>query len=184
MVGRKDFLKLSALLMPQNIGYGITETLRNDIKAKDNAFIASMQIVKCLDANSLKNQQLFSYSLEDLDSRTRYIKRPLSLYCSIALPIIVVKGEIYECSLDENAKMLVSKSDNVVLAIPNRESFGKSYKISRNMIRLLTENKLAEYTQEAYQALSYLLSQEEAIKEVYNFENTKSSKSMQDEVRY
>lgn len=184
VAGRNEILKLSAFTLPQNIGYGVTETLRDDPKAKDNAFIASMQISKCLLANYLENQQNYVSSTENLDLETRSITKPFSLYCSIAMPLIVVKGELYECSLDKDAKISVTKTDNVLLSVTNKEGSGKSNQINRNMIRLLTEDKLEDYTKEAYKAFSFLLSQEEAIKEVYDFEKNQSSIFKQGEIPF
>jgi hypothetical protein len=175
---------VESFILPQNIGYGLTETLRDDQKAKDNAFIAFMQITKCLEANNLVNQQSYISSTEITDLETRSITRSFSLYCSIALPLIVVKGTVYECVLDKDARMSVAKTDNVILAMTNKDSFGKKDRINRNMIRLLTEDKLEDYTKEAYKAFSFLLSQEEAIKEVYDFEKNQSPIFKQGEIPF
>jgi hypothetical protein len=182
-IGRNDFLRLTTFFMPGNIGYAVTETLRSDPNAKDNAYIAVKQITKCLEANTIENEQDYHRSLEDSHER-QLARKNIVLYCNIAVPVIIVKGSIYECSLDRDSRIAASKNTNVVLAVTNKDGVLGGNKVSTDYVQLITEEELETYAMHAFEDFSYLLSREQSIVDVYNYEKGQFPRSKDVEIPF
>jgi hypothetical protein len=179
-LGRENIKKLSCFSIPQSAGYRISESFREDLSAKDNAFIATMQVCKSIEAHDFQDQSIYQktivgYEEQLYDSSVR--NRGLKLYCSIAIPIIVVKGKLYECYLGSNDEVEVLETDSsVVLLSLKKFDEGLLDKPNPSVIKILTEEAVEPYAKDTFKAINQILSHEDAIKELIDYELSKLSK--------
>jgi hypothetical protein len=173
-VGRNNVNKYVAFSMPQNAGYSMTESLRKDIKAKDNAYIATMQISKCVEAHDIEVEGIYHNAVIDFQDGLGLRDDELSLFCSIAFPIIIVKGSLFECYLDENNEIVVTEVNNGILLVSNKYQFDRVIsKPNTSVLRIVTECYMERFAKEAHEAVSGLLSQGQAINEFWEHERAK-----------
>jgi hypothetical protein len=93
----------------------------------------------------------------------------------MALPIIVGKGKLFECTLDSSNEMTLSEVSDSVVLIPGRShgekpAAGPSF---TSVVRIMTEARLHSFAEEAFRAANSLLSQESAIGELWEYEHRK-----------
>jgi hypothetical protein len=170
-LGRQTITRFSFFHVPQNAGYGMTETLREDTRAKDNAYIAIMQVTKCLEAHDAEIEMSFQRAVEEYETRVyeRGLGRSdLSVFCSIAFPVVVVKGKLFECCLDANNEPAISEvNESIVIVSSKDRSRGPGFETCVSAIRVVSETHLESLAKQSYEAAVALLSQEEAIREVW-----------------
>jgi hypothetical protein len=174
-IGRENMKKLSCFSIPKNAGYGITESFRTDLKAKDNAFIATMQVSKSIEAHDTQDDFIYQRTIEGYEKQlyeSSIHNHGLKLYCSIAIPIIVVKGKLYECYLGTNDEVEVFEANSsVVLLSPKKLDENLLDKPIPIVIKILTEEAVEPYVRDTFKAINQILSHEDAIKEVIDHES-------------
>ena len=179
-LGHQKISTLSLFLTPQIVGYGMTESLRGGL---DHAYEAIMQVGKCVEAHDIEAETDLERAVELYDE-TKYRRDPreteFMLSCSIAFPIIVGKGKLFECYLDENSETIVSEVDESVILVPSRRRRDTGgARSSSSVLRVVTEKRLEYFATEAFEAASALLSQERAIEEVWEYERDKAVEGLE-----
>lgn len=176
-VGRDKIRKYRFFSMPQNAGYGITESLRRDPKAKDNAYPAIMQATKCAEAHDSEIEIIFQRAVEEYEKRmydTGVGRGELSILCGIAFPIVVVDGRLFECYLDSNNEIcILEASDSVVILSKKSRDEEPRAKPSESVVRVVTQGGAESFAKEAHQAATALLSQDGAIRGLWEHEYLK-----------
>ena len=179
-LGRENTSKFRFFSMPQTIGYGVTEALRSEPRAIDNAYTATMQVSKCIEAHDIEMEMNFQKTIEEYEERvyeSETGESKFSPWCSIAFPVIVVKGKLFECYLDSNSEIALSETmESLVLVSNKSRSEISSAKPRTSAVRIITESHTKSFAHEALQAVNALLSQESAIRELWEYEYSKISK--------
>jgi len=169
-LGRQGTTELGFFRVPRNAGYGMTETLRGP-NAKDNAYIAMMQVSKCLEAHDVGIEMSYQRTIEEYEARayeSGFRRGDVPLFCSIAFPIVVVNGKLFECCLDANHEIAISEVNESVVLVSSKDRSGKSgLETSVSAVRIVTESHLGSIAKEAHEAATALLSHEAAIREVW-----------------
>lgn len=180
-MGRENMKKLSCFSIPKNSGYRITESFRADLNAKDNAFIATMQVSKSIEAHDTQDDFIYQKTIEGYEKQlydSSVGNRGLKLYCSIAIPIIVVKGKLYECYLGSNNEVEVLETNSsVVLLSPRKLDESLLDKPIPNVIKILTEEAVEPYAKDIFKAINQILSHENAIIELIDYESSNLNKT-------
>jgi len=170
-LGRQATTELGFFCIPRNAGYGMTETLRKDTRAKDNAYIAVTQVGKCIEAHDAVVEMSFQRTIEEYETRAYeggFHRGDVPLFCSIAFPIVVVKGKLFECCLDANDTIAISEVNESIVLVSSKDRSGKpGLETSVSAVRIVTESHLGTLAKEAHEAATALLSRKAAIREVW-----------------
>jgi hypothetical protein len=171
---RKRTSSLAPFSVPQTAGYGVREAF----SGKDHAYEAIMQVSKCVDAHDTRVEMDFKRAVEGYEERLyerEYGTTGFYLSCSIAFPIIVGKGKLFECCLDSNNEMTLSEVNDSVVLIPGKSHTEEAVVAIpfTSVVRIVTEDHVHSFAEEAFRAASFLLSQESAIRELWEYEHRK-----------
>jgi hypothetical protein len=172
-LGRKRTSSFALFSVPRNAGCGVREALS---RGKDRAYEATTQVSKCVEAHDIGVERDFQRALEGYEERLyerEFGRGELHLSCSIAFPIIVGKGKLFECYLDSNNEMVVSEVNESVVLVSSK-SYSEKSVVSpsfTSVVRIVTEDHVHSFAEEAFQAASFLLSQESAIRELWEYEH-------------
>ena len=171
-LGRQALSSYALYSPPHSPGYGI----RGAFKGKDHAYEALMQVSKSVEAYDMRVEIDYQRATEEYEERIfagELGRGELQLTCSIAFPVVVGKGRLFECCLDAQNEIAISEvSESVVLA--SRRSYGAESVVGPSpttAVRILTERRLPSFADEAFRAADLLLSQESVIEELWNYEH-------------
>jgi hypothetical protein len=168
-LGQQELSRYRFFNVPQNIGYGITESLKS-YKAVSKAFTAMMQVSKCLEAHDARTEMIFQRTIRDYETRAGgggFQKAEASLFCRIAFPVVVVRGKLFECYLDTDNNMTIAEIDEGTVLVAHRDRGERQKETCASAVRIVTTSHLESLAQEAHQAFVTLLSQEAAVEEVW-----------------
>ncbi len=105
-----------------------------------------------------------------------------SIYCSIAFPMIVVQGNLFECYLDSKNEIAISETHESLVVLGSKNIGDESRaKPCTSVVRIVTESDLQVAAEKAYQAAMLLLSQEHAIRELWEYECQKLERTVVEE---
>jgi len=187
-LGRENTTRFDFFTMPSNVGYAITESLRGNPRANDNAFIATMQVSKCIEAHDIEMEANFQRTTEEYQEHLYGLttgRDKLSLFCSIAFPIIVAQGKLFECCLNSNNEIAIVETNESLVLVSNKNRSEKSKAgPCTSSVKVVTESYVQSFAKEAYRAATALLSQEEAIKELWEYERSKVLGETRDEIPF
>lgn len=173
-LGRIKTSEFDFFSMPLHAGYGIVEAFKDRQRAKDNAYTAVMQASSCVEAHDLRNEMSSRRVVQEYKDRVYEgagETGEFSLFCSIAFPVVVMEGRLFECHLDEHHCIAISErnSGTVLLSSRNRGGPAESRPYD-SVVRVVTEGYLGSLANQAHQGASALLSQGAAIREVWEHE--------------
>jgi hypothetical protein len=157
--------------VPPNVGYSVVQALGKP-GAKDNAYIATMQANSCVEANDFEVERGYQESIQDYERRVELIRKSkFSVYCNIGFPIVVLQGHLFECHLDSKNEIAVSEISEGIVILGSKDR-GEELRArpSTSAVRIVTETSLQSVAQKAYQAADLLLAQEQAVRELYEYE--------------
>jgi hypothetical protein len=137
-----------------------------------------MQVSKCVEAHDIRVEMDFRRAVEGFEERlyaSGFGRGALFLSCSLAFPIIVGNGKLFECRLDSNNEMAVSEVNDSVVLMSRKSHSEKSVATPSctSVVRIVTENRVHSLAGEAFRAANFLLSQESAIRDLWEYEDRK-----------
>ena len=168
----------------RNPGYVVAESLTNQ---KDHAYEAIIQISKSVEAHDIETEETYNQTLQaldDLDDPSDYIKSPpdFGLFLSIAIPIVVINGQLFESYLGKNNDVEVSEIQNGMVFVPyRRRETNPHSQVVLSPVTVVTEKYLDNYVSLIKQGIESMLSQIEAINDVIEFEKSKYTNTTHDE---
>lgn len=171
----------------RNPGYVVAESLTSQ---KDHAYEAIIQISKSVEAHDIETEETYSQTLQafdDLGKDPDYIKHPpvFGLFLSIAFPIVVINGQLFESYLGNNNEVEVSEIQSGMVFVPyRRRETNPHSQVLLSPVTVVTEKYLDNYVSLIKQGIESMLSQIEAINDVIAFEKSKHQKTTLDEVDF
>jgi len=171
-------------------GYSVLET-RFDSKYKpdpnqlDYAFEAVVQVSKSVEAHDAQNEVIFKNSTrayEDsmgIDTGFRKIEEStesLSLDLSIAIPVVLISGVLFESHLDDANEISVSEiPSGFVLAPYKRHETRIDSSVTLSPVIIVTEDNLDIFISKIREMMELMLEQETAIYDLVLYEQSKLS---------
>lgn len=171
----------------RNPGYVVAESLTNQ---KDHAYEAIIQISKSVEAHDTETEETYNKTLQafdDLDEDPDYIKRPpdFGIFLSIAIPVVVINGQLFESYLGKDNEVEVSEIQNGMVFVPYRQRETNPHsQVVLSPVTVVTEKYLDNYISLIKQGIESMLSQTEAINDVIEFEKSKYTKTAYDETDF
>jgi hypothetical protein len=162
----------------EKAGYTVKQTfLDTDSKKdqRDHAYEATLQVNKCVEAYDDDNENDHQKLLDMLDqlsdpyaassSSSRNLQS--SFYLTVAFPVIVIDGRLFEGYLSRGAVPEIKEVGNSIVFVPYKQQGKQSAaRIAFSPVTIVTENHLSEYVQEIRSNIEKLLSQTDAIRSV------------------
>lgn len=171
----------------RNPGYVVAESLTNQ---KDHAYEAIIQISKSVEAHDIDTEETYKQSLQvfdDVDNDPSHSRPPsdIGLFFSIAIPVVVINGQLFESYLGSNNEVEVSEIQSGMVFVPYRRRESNLHsQVILSPVTVVTEKYLDDYVSLIKQGLESMLSQIEAISDVIKFERSKYTKTTYDEVDF
>lgn len=173
-LGRIKTSEFDFFSMPLYAGYGIVEAFKDSQRAKDNAYTAVMQASSCVEGHDFLNEISSQSVVQEYKDRVYEgagETGEFSLFCSIAFPVVVIEGRLFECHLDEHYNIAISERNSGTVLLSSRNRGGPlESRTYDSVVRVVTERYLGSLAQQAQQGASALLSQGAAIREVWEHE--------------
>jgi len=185
-----DRLQKIGKIAVEPAGYSVLET-RFDSKYKpdpnqlDYAFEAAVQVNKSVEAHDAQNEVIYKKSTmnyEDslgIDTGLRKIEETaesLSLDLSIAIPVVLISGMLFECHLDETNEIIVSEiSSGFVLTPYKRHETRVDSLVTTSPIIIVTEDNLDNFIPKIREIMELLIEQDVAINDLILFEQSRLS---------
>jgi hypothetical protein len=141
----------------------------------DSAYEAIVEIGKSVEAHDLENENFYKKSLEVFEQSENLHSAPsFGLYLSIAIPIVVINGELYESSLADDGRIETRKIEHGIVLVPyRRREKEPNAQVTLSSIAIVTETHLESYISDMKKAFDGLFSNDEAIQEVIAHEQYK-----------
>lgn len=178
-LGRTEAATMDFFCLPQRPGYAIVEAFKERERAKDNAYTAVMQAHSCATAHDRRSQMIFEDALEHCGQRlheTGGTSTGLQLFCSVGFPLVVAEGQIFECHLDAGGDVALSETAMGTVLVSSKEGADPWKAMAYDsVVRVVTQDSVASLAAQAKKALDALLSQEEALLEIWEYESSKMS---------
>jgi hypothetical protein len=175
------------IFLIRNPGYVVAESLTNQ---KDHAYEAIIQISKSVESHDIETEETYKQTLQvfdDLDKDKDYIGHPtdFGLFLSIAIPIVVINGQLFESYLGNNNEVEVSEIQSGMVFVPyRRRETDPHSQVVLSPVTVVTEKYLDNYVSLIKQGIESMLSQTEAINDVMEFEKSKYTKTTFDEIDF
>jgi hypothetical protein len=173
-LGGERIRELPVFSLSENVGYRVTESLRDDPGSKDSAYSALMQTISCIQAHDMSEQNQFVSMLEDYGSdysEFSLSRERFSLFCGIGFPVILMRGKLFECWLDLNRAIALREvEESVVRATSKAYALDQERGSSISVVRIITERQLEAFSQGAFEAAEKLLSEIKAVEGVWEHE--------------
>jgi hypothetical protein len=168
-------------MSPFNIeaaGYTALEKPDKAPTQRDNAFEATVQVSKSVEAHDIENEEIFINTIHDfetnLDEERYFLEGKLRLYLSIAFPVIVINGQLFESHLGDDNEIKVSEIENGVVFVPYRQKeIHPKAQVPLSPVHVVTEEKLGNFIIKMQKALESMIGQDGAIQDLMNFEQSK-----------
>ncbi len=179
----------------KNPGYVVAESLTNQ---KDHAYEAIIQISKSVEAHDAESEDTYKQTMQILDDvKTEEIYKQITptlddseitdnasrfgLFISIAFPVVVINGQLFESYLGNNNEVEVSEIQSGTVFVPyrHRESNPHS-QVVLSPVTVVTEKYLDNYVSLVKQGVESMLSQTAAIVDVVEAEKAKYNKTTLD----
>ncbi len=181
MSGR-DASKLGSFRLPINVGYRLTESLR-DSSAKDSAYSALRQVSSCVRAHDEKMEIEFAGTIDEYEEEFSGSQGDkLSIFCEIGIPVLVIRGKLFECYLNSSEEIALLETEDSVVLTSSKTSLDESRpESSTSVIRILTEDSLMGFAQDAFHTAKVLFSYEDEVIRVWKYELNKLSQQSSSE---
>jgi hypothetical protein len=152
-------------------GYIVREALSDKL---DYAHEAIAEISKSVEAHDIENEKFYIQTIESFErSEDLNSLSSLGLYFSIAIPMVVINGELYECSLTDDGQIDTMKVNHGIVLVPyRRRESNLNAQVTLSSVAIVTESHLDSYIIEMKNALETLLSNDEVIREIIVFERS------------
>jgi hypothetical protein len=171
-------------------GYSVLETrfdsnYKPDPNQLDYAFEAVVQVSKSVEAHDAANEVLFKNSTRDyesgmgIDTGFRKIEEStegLSLDLSIAIPVVLISGVLFESHLDNSNEIVVSEIPSGFVLTPyKRHETRSDSSVTLSPVVIVTEDNLDTFIPKIREMMMLMLEQETAIQDLVLYEQSKLS---------
>lgn len=152
-----------------NPGYVVAEAFKAQ---GDHAYEAIMQISKGIEAHDNEAEEIYRRTIQNWEQNDYQLSvSQLGLFFSIAFPIVVINGQLFESYLADDNAVAASEIESGTVFVPYRHhETNPNSKIILSPVTVVTEKYLDNYVALIKKALEVLLSQTEAIQEVVKYE--------------
>jgi len=167
-------------------GYAIMEArldsnYKTDPNQLDYAYEAIMQVAKSIQYHDDKNEDVFKNIIRSFEDgledetgfRTLGSSSSLGLDLSIAVPLVIINGRLFESHLRDDKIIEVSEVQNGFLLMPCKQDKSKTSSVPLSSIMVITENSLSSFIPKLRSMTENILNQERAIHELIEFEESK-----------
>lgn len=171
----------------KNPGYVIAESLTNQ---KDHAYEAIIQISKSVEAHDTETEDTYKQALQvfdEPDNDPDYVRysSDFGLFFSIAIPVVVINGQLFESYLGNNNEVEVSEIQSGMVFVPYRQRETNPHsQVVLSPVTVVTEKYIDNYVSLIKRGIESMLSQTEAINDVIKFEKSKHQRTTLDEVDF
>lgn len=169
-IGADKINQYESFTMPLDIGYNITQALRQKHETVDLAYIACSQVSQCIEAHDKGMEESFHQLMEDYERRRSkeiLLDENFSIYCDIAFPLLVVQGNLFECYLGSLNKPEVREVNNGTLQLNSKgQGVGRRMREHPMMIKIITEDNITTFAKIAYKDASSILDQQQALLDI------------------
>lgn len=171
-------------------GYSVLETrfdsnYKPDPNQPDYAFEAVVQVSKSVEAHDAQNEVTYKNSIRDyegsmgIDTGFRKIEESaegLSLDLSIAIPLVLISGVLFESHLDNTNEISVSEIQSGFVLTPyKRHETRADSAVTLSPIIIVTEDNLDTFIPKMRELIELMLEQETAINDLVHYEQSKLS---------
>ena len=167
-------------------GYSILETrfdskYKPDPNQQDYAFEAVVQVSKSVEAHDSQNEVIFKNSARDYENGmgidTGYRKigessEGLSLDLSIAIPVVLINGLLFESHLSNTNEIIVSKVPDGFTPYKRHETRVDSA-VTLSPVIIVTEDSLDAFIPKIHEMMEIMMEQEPAIHDIVLYEQSK-----------
>jgi hypothetical protein len=163
----------------KNPGYVVAESFKSQ---GDHAYEAIMQISKCVEAHDSEEEDTYKKTIQLWDQVDDQIQlSQMGLFISIAFPVVVINGQLFESYLAENNTVQVSEIESGAVFVPYRHRENDpNAKIILSPVTVVTEKFLERYVVSIKEAFENFLAQTKAIQEVIHLEKSHIVNPQQD----
>lgn len=153
----------------RTVGYIVREAFSDK---QDYAHEAIVEISKSVESHDSENEKLYRQTLEFYEqSENLDPLSNLSLYLSIAIPVVVINGDLYESTLTENGQIDTKKIEHGVVLVPyRRREVAPNAQVTLSSVAIVTETYLGSYIIDMKNAFETLLSNDEVIQNFISYE--------------
>jgi hypothetical protein len=145
------------------------------VEKHDYAYEAIVEIGKSVEAHDSENEKFYKKTLEAFEQSENLNSPPhFGLYLSLAIPIVVINGELYESSLAEGGQIETRKIEHGIVLVPyRRREYEPNAQVTLSSVAIVTEVYLDSYVKDLKIAFEGLLSNDEAIEDMVAYEQYK-----------
>lgn len=153
----------------KNPGYIVAESLTNQ---KDHAYEGITQISKSVEAHDIEAEEVYKKTLQIFDDlKNNDNSSQIGLFFTIAFPAVVINGQLFESYLGSNNTIEASEINYGTVFVPyRRRETDINSPIVLSPVTIVTEKFLDQYIGMIKQGLETILSQDDAINTVIEFE--------------
>jgi hypothetical protein len=176
-LGRESVSAFDFFRMPKRPGYGIVQALKGGQGAKDNAYSAVMQAHNCATAHDRRDEMVYE------DTQAAYAEQlydaggsltEFQLLASVAFPVVVTEGRVFECCLDAEGEVSLSETTMNMVLVPSKDRVDPMKTVDYDsVVWVVTEDSVEPLAAQAKNALDALLSREEALRRVWEYERSR-----------
>lgn len=173
-LGPDRIKEYAPFLVPESVGYRVTESLRTD--GNDPAYSALLQVTNSVQAHDIKGEEIYRRMIDDIEGQDYSAGNYDDLYISssISIPIIFIRGKLFECYLSADGEINLEEVKESVVMQSSKDIIDTSINNSvEGFIRIVTEDTLDDFAQKMFVAASALLAPDAAIKNVWKNERDK-----------
>ncbi len=140
----------------------------------DHAYEAIMQISKCVEAHDDDAEETYKKTVQGWEYDDYQVSSSKQgLFFSIAFPVVVINGQLFESYLAQDNTVEVSQIERGTVFVPKRQHENNPHsEIILSPVTVVTEKYLDHYVVSIKDAFETLLSQTQVINEVIRFEQT------------
>lgn len=161
-------LGLSAFSI-KNPGYVVAESFTTQ---KDHAYEAIVQISKCVEAHDVETEEIHRKTTQILDdSESNYPSSELGLFFSVAIPIVVINGQLFESCLGNRNEVEASEIQSGMVFVPfRRHETSPHSRVVLSPVTVVTEKHMDSFVASIKRGMESILDQTEAIEAVIEHE--------------
>lgn len=155
----------------KNPGYVVAEAFKAQ---GDHAYEAIMQISKCVEAHDSEAEETYKKTIHSWEQSDYQISpSQLGLFFSIAFPVVVINGQLFESYLAEDNAVEASEIESGMVFVPyTHREINPHTEIILSPVTVVTEKYLDSYVTSIKKAFENLLDQTQAIQEVIRLEQS------------
>ena len=151
-------------LLIKNPGYIVAEAFKAQ---SDHAYEAIMQISKCVEAHDNDAEETYKKTIQGWEQIDYQSWNNLGLFFSVAFPVVVINGQLFEGILNEDNVVQVSEIESGTVFVPyRRHERNPLSKVVLSPVTVVTEKHLDKYIVSIKSVIENMLSQTNAIQDV------------------